>query len=399
MESYTPCTLCIGAITEDAGFNNKIKSIFGSVLQWDQLENRICESDNKVDLLIIDYDNTWINHEMIKETSVAKLGVVSSYKPAIINNHNLHAVLFKASGEHEIQMLDWKAIRHDAASGFGIENIPLGNSKLDISVGRQDLKNYARDYSDTTSVNTNLVNLNWHDIPLWDKASLSLSARYNFANKTDEQKRGENDHQYFKLKDAWLGTALLHQKYDNKDFNDFVFQIANNAIGSSFIGLDSSNPEYGANDYYYGDHYGGVAYRLITQGENYLSDRILLANTAVLSTGNDLYSYNTGAHRDFNSLRLVLRPAWIWDQYNQTGTELAYFNQTNKSNGQSYHESGYKVTLYHALKVDTSMLTSRPEIRFYTSFLKVLNNEIDGFSFSDDKDHQVSVGVQAEIAW
>ncbi|HBR1414033.1 TPA: carbohydrate porin [Klebsiella pneumoniae] len=300
---------------------------------------------------------------------------------------------------YEIQMLDWKAIRHDAASGFGIDNIPLGNSKLDISVGRQDLKNYARDYSDTTSVNTNLVNLNWHDIPLWDKASLSLSARYNFANKTDEQKRGENDHQYFKLKDAWLGTALLHQKYDNKDFNDFVFQIANNAIGSSFIGLDSSNPEYGANDYYYGDHSDGVAYRLITQGENYLSDRILLANTAVLSTGNDLYSYNTGAHTDFNSLRLVLRPAWIWDQYNQTGTELAYFNQTNKSNGQSYHESGYKVTLYHALKVDSSMLTSRPEIRFYTSYLKALNNEIDGFSFSDDKDHQVSVGVQAEIAW
>ena len=104
MESYTPCRLCIGAITEDAGFNNKIKSIFGSVLQWDQLENRICESDNKVDLLIIDYDNTRINHEMIKETSVAKLGVVSSYKPAIINNHNLHAVLFKASPEHEIQL-------------------------------------------------------------------------------------------------------------------------------------------------------------------------------------------------------------------------------------------------------------------------------------------------------
>lgn len=57
------------------------------------------------------------------------------------------------------------------------------------------------------------------------------------------------------------------------------------------------------------------------------------------------------------------------------------------------------MTLYHALKVDTSMLTSRPEIRFYTSFLKAMNNEIDGFSFSDDKDHQVSVGVQAEIAW
>lgn len=104
MESYTPCTLCIGAITEDASFNNKIKSIFGPVLQWDHLENRICESDNKVDLLIIDYDNTRINHEMIKETSVAKLGVVSSYKPAVINNHNLHAVLFKASGKHEIQL-------------------------------------------------------------------------------------------------------------------------------------------------------------------------------------------------------------------------------------------------------------------------------------------------------
>ncbi len=76
--------------------------------------------------------------------------------------------------------------------------------------------------------------------------------------------------------------------------------------------------------YYYGDHTNGVAWRLISQGEMYLADRIIMANALVWSHGEDVYSYESGARSDFNSFRAVIRPAWIWDTWNQTGVELGW---------------------------------------------------------------------------
>lgn len=58
-----------------------------------------------------------------------------------------------------------------------------------------------------------------------------------------------------------------------------------------------------------------------------------------------------------------------------------------------------KTTLFHTFKVNTSMLTSRPEIRFYATYIKALENELDGFTFEDNKDDQFAVGAQAEIWW
>ncbi|MCV8296413.1 carbohydrate porin, partial [Escherichia coli] len=55
--------------------------------------------------------------------------------------------------------------------------------------------------------------------------------------------------------------------------------------------------------------------------------------------------------------------------------------------------------LFHTFKVNTSMLTSRPEIRFYATYIKALENELDGFTFEDNKDDQFAVGAQAEIWW
>lgn len=125
-----------------------------------------------------------------------------------------------------------------------------------------------------------------------------------------------------------------------------------------------------------------------------------MANAIVYSFGNDIYSYETGAHSDFESIRAVVRPAYIWDQYNQTGVELGYFTQQNKdANSNKFNESGYKTTLFHTFKVNTSMLTSRPEIRFYSTYIKALENELDGFTFEDNKDDQFAVGAQAEIWW
>ena len=119
-----------------------------------------------------------------------------------------------------------------------------------------------------------------------------------------------------------------------------------------------------------------------------MSDDIILANAIVYSFGNDVYSYETGAHSDFESIRAVVRPAWIWDKYNQTGVELGYFKQQNKDiTGKKYNESGYKTTLFHTFKVNTSMLTSRPEIRFYATYIKAQDIDLDKAANSNTSQH------------
>ncbi|RUS02320.1 carbohydrate porin [Pectobacterium polaris] len=311
---------------------------------------------------------------------------------------------------YEIQMLDWKSDRVYAGAGVGIENMNAGPGKLDLALTREDVNVYAREYenpnigrnADKTKMNTNTMEVRYKNLPLWDDGALTLIGKYVMANKNDSQKHNESNNEYFKMKDSYLATAIVKQKLDARGgFNEFTLQSANNSIASGFARYNDGNPSIGQGENYYGDHTGGNAFRVISQGEMYLHDNIIMANALVYSWGKDIYSYETGAHSDFESIRTVIRPAYIWDTYNQTGVELGWFTQKNTNQaGVNFRESGYKTTLYHALKVDTSILNSRPEIRLYGTYLNILDNEISGYKFSDDKNKsQFIVGVQAEVWW
>ena len=302
--------------------------------------------------------------------------------------------------EYEIQMLDWKSLTTDVAAAVGIQNWNLGVGQLDASLSRNDVDVYSRDFNNTTQMNTNSVDLRYRNIPLWQDGSLSLMGKYAFANKTDEQKKNESNNSYFELKDTWMATGIVRQALDRDGFNEFTLQVANNSYASSFSNFSGASNSMAQGRYYYGDHSNGIAWRLISQGEMYLADRIIMANALVWSHGEDVYSYESGAHSDFNSLRAVIRPAWIWDTWNQTGVELAWFAQKNTTHqGQDLKESAYKTTLYHALKVGPSLLWSRPEIRFYGTYINILDNELSQFKFNDDSKNEFMAGVQAEVWW
>ncbi|WP_241723124.1 carbohydrate porin [Raoultella sp. HC6] len=302
--------------------------------------------------------------------------------------------------EYEIQMLDWKSLTTDVAAGLGIQNWTLGVGQLDASLSRNDVDVYSRDFSRTTQMNTNSADLRYRNIPLWEKGSLSLMGKYAFANKSDEQKENEDNSGYFKLKDTWMVTGIVRQELERKGFNEFTLQVANNSYASSFSNFSGASNSMAHGRYYYGDHSNGVALRLISQGETYLADRIIMANALVWSHGNDIYSYESGAHSDFDSLRAVIRPAWIWDTWNQSGVELGWFAQKNKTQqGKDLKESAYKTTLYHALKVGPSLLGSRPEIRFYGTYINILDNELSQYRFNDNSKDEFMLGVQAEVWW
>ena len=302
--------------------------------------------------------------------------------------------------EYEIQMLDWKSLTTDVAAAVGIQNWNLGVGQLDASLSRNDVDVYSRDFNNTTQMNTNSVDLRYRNIPLWQDGSLSLMGKYAFANKTDDQKRNESNNSYFEMKDTWMATAIVRQELDRKGFNEFTLQVANNSYASSFSNFSGASNSMAQGRYYYGDHTNGVAWRLISQGEMYLADRIIMANALVWSHGEDVYSYESGARSDFNSLRAVIRPAWIWDTWNQTGVELGWFAQKNTTQqGQDLKESAYKTTLYHALKVGESLLGSRPEIRFYGTYINIIDNELSQFRFNDNSKNEFMAGVQAEVWW
>ncbi|BFO33072.1 carbohydrate porin [Klebsiella pasteurii] len=304
--------------------------------------------------------------------------------------------------KYEIQMLDWKSIRTESGAGLGIENWKIGPGKFNVAVVRQDLNARALDYKtsgNSLQLNTNALDIRYREIPLWDKATLELNGRYNMANKSDVVKSGESDGQYYQVKDAWLAAAILRQKFKTGGYGELTLQVADNSIASSFAKISGANPTYGNGDYYYGNHTNGKAFRIISQGEFYPSEDTIMAHALVYSNGHDIFSYDTGAHTDFQSYRSVIRPAYIWDKFNQSGVELGWFRQDNKSQGQTFSESGYKTTLYHALKIDTSILTSRPEIRFYTTYIRANQTELSNFKFNDNKKDQFSIGAQAEVWW
>ncbi|MCV5404150.1 hypothetical protein OFM88_31855, partial [Escherichia coli] len=80
----------------------------------------------------------------------------------------------------------------------------------------------------------------------------------------------------------------------------------------SFASFSDASNTMAHGRYYYGDHTNGIAWRLISQGEMYLTDNIIMANALVYSHGEDVCSHEGGAPRGFARLRPVLRLAWVW---------------------------------------------------------------------------------------
>lgn len=307
---------------------------------------------------------------------------------------------------NEIQMLDWKTQKTPAGGGIGIENLKVGVGALDLALVRADVnvRNGKKEVIGTDSegneltqykkeeVDLNEIEIRYRDIPLWNDATLGVNARYSAPNKSKIQDN-------VSVKNAWLASLVLRQNQFFGGFNQFTLQTATNSVASHFANINTNNPEFAANadNDYIGTHTGGKAYRLVSEGEAYLSDDVIVAHALALTTGNDVYSYDLNLpHTDFSSFKSAIRPAYIWDNYNQSGVEIGYFKQKNKAGNKTYREEGYKTTLYHSFKVGKSILSSRPDIRFYVSYIESLQNDISKFDFNG-KDHQLSFGVQTEV--
>ncbi len=303
----------------------------------------------------------------------------------------------------ELQMLDWKTTRTNSGAGVGLENIILPEGSLNVTLMREDF-NYVDNSGTDNGVdfNSNILDVRYNGYKISDNLNLGFAAKYQRPNLSSDAKSVESSGNYSDVKDGLSLSTILNQNLSNHGFNEYTLQYTTNSIASSLASISGGNPDFstGVNNYQ-GQHTNGYAVRFVSQGEQFLFDNnLVIAHAFVASHGEDIYNYDLkSAHTDFDGVRVVVRPGYIWDQFNQTGIELGYFKQTNRLDGENYDESGYKLTAYHSFKVATSMLRSRPEIRFYTTYMQAIDNEITDFSFDGGKDDQLSFGVQAEIWW
>ena len=149
-------------------------------------------------------------------------------------------------------MLDWKTQRTDAAAGVGLENWKVGPGKIDIALVREDVDDYDRSLQTNRLIPILLIYA-IKDIPLWDKATLMVRARYVTANESASEKDNQDNNGYYDWKDTRC-LASLTQKFDKGGFNEFSFLVANNSIASNFGRYAGASPFTTFNGRYYGDH-------------------------------------------------------------------------------------------------------------------------------------------------
>lgn len=190
---------------------------------------------------------------------------------------------------NEIQMLDWKTQKSPAGGGVGVENLEIGVGKLDLALLRADVNVKVNKKIAGTDeikvkhedVDVNEIEVRYRDIPLWKDAFFAVNARYSAPNKSKLQ----DD---VTIKNAWVGSVVLRQNNFLGGFNQLTLQTATNSVASHLANINTNNPEFAANanNDYIGKHTGGKAYRLVSEGEAYLSDNVIMAHALALTTGN-----------------------------------------------------------------------------------------------------------------
>lgn len=299
----------------------------------------------------------------------------------------------------EIQMLDYKILR-TSGNGAGIENVKLGNGYLSVSAIRQDSDMYDADTSDSTTIsssddyNINMIDIRYGKLPISANSQLEITGDYFIANKTDSQSLLEDNNYVYAANNAARLTGIVNTKLETGS-NQFSLQIANKNLAGNFANVRGRPSLYLTNT----DNDEAYGWRVTNAGEFMLNKDVIFEHAIAYAEAYKTAAASDSYYDSAKSFNIVGRPAYIWDKNNKTAIELGWYNQTNKLDGESYDESGEKITLAHILSPGISMMNIRPEIRFYTSYLKIDKNEIDSFTFNDSKDHQISFGVQAEAWW
>ena len=235
-----------------------------------------------------------------------------------------------------------------SGTGFGIEGLSLGSGKLDLSYSQ------AGDNYNSDGVKSNVFDAKYN-FPVADGWSVQIADTFCFT-------QGAKDLDY----DQENGNTLnLHLQYaDGKVWNRTVFEYLNGANAAS-----DGHVGWGCVD-------GGNAYKLINFGTTSTlgNTKFGIAHHAQVGLYNKADDDNTKK----KMYQLVLRPYYQLTKMTKVITELgAYGAYTEADGGVRTHDRVQKATLAYAIAPDASNFWSRPEIRFFVTYLHGDSNVTD----------------------
>ena len=321
--------------------------------------------------------------------------------------------------------------------GAGIENVSLADGKLCVAwLRRDDGASYKSNF-DGTSVTVNggkpgfasvhMIDVQY-DHALWDGANLELRGTY-FIPQRDTN---ENAKQWYSATadydQAQLFAAELTQEF-SAGWNKTVVQFAH---GSNVKWGAFGTPAWLDTD---GDANHAYRWTLINTGDIHFTpdfglNHVFYAsyasgydnNVFFRAQSNDQYA---GKRKSDTSVQLVVRPYYKLTKMTRLYVEAGFYAQTEKN--YKYNDGGYfstqnttaqgqKYTLAYAITPDAGNFWSRPELRFFVTYLHGNENGQDFSSFgsvggklvqdgqtiaqySNTKTSNTLFGVQAEAWW
>lgn len=277
-----------------------------------------------------------------------------------------------------------------SGAGAGVENIQAGPGKLSFAWLRndpwEDYDKFVGGVGVDKRVDTDVLDLRYAGIPLWQDGSLELGYDYARGNLTDEQKAalGSKDYE----KNGHMLTAELTQSMLG-GFNKTVVQYFADGYASQAVDYGSGSGSGLSQSAAKGD-----GWRFINWGVLPVGDKVEFGHQLVYGTASDID--NDSADKD--TFSVVVRPMYKWNDTMKTIAELGYHHDSYKpNNGTETSTIGKKYTLAQAWSAGSSFW-ARPEIRVYASYL-----DSDG-QFRPDangvkQDDSWNFGVQAEAWW
>ena len=327
-----------------------------------------------------------------------------------------------------------------SGSGFGIENVSLGSGKWSFA--------YTQPAIDGKKSTTHLFDTRY-SFPLWDGATFQIGETYNHRKnkvngfesedydkasadaikKLQEVKVGDKKEDHSLILGDYLYDATDLTKNPTKlkkekkftsfpqkngnvltlEFNQGFSGGWNKTVYQWFAGANAKSLDVVAWDSYV----GGSAHKIYNFGETSLGGKLHLFHVASfayqnLSSTNPLLDEHGYSDSKIKTFQVVLRP---WYQLTKMTKLIADFGvygsyKEVKHSGANTHNRLQKATFAYAICPDASSYWSKPELRFFVTWLHGDNtmgkagiNPVVTSGKEDGSKTDITVGAQVEAWW
>lgn len=292
-----------------------------------------------------------------------------------------------------------------SGTGIGIENVKVGQGKLNLGVVARDYSDY--EYLDNNNENNlDVVNLlTRYDINSWE-----IDLGIAFSHKNKDRTIEDNDNLYsYNAADFGAQTGVFYNTpgyyWTGNGFSKIFGQVGYGLNAGDGLGTAGRGSENNLDN--------AMSYRLGTFGMTPLSKNWDLFTTLVAQHDkNAKYNFETdgkeyGSNIDPKGIKtttvsVVARPVYKVNQNFELQFEAGYYHVTEKMPGDNSNNNGnlYKLTFAPTFKLDSNEFWARPEIRTFVSWGKWDRGYEKDFQpdlKSYDGRNGLTVGAQAEV--